>query len=189
MTKNIYLDIGTNSLFYIKEFLDKNPDKEWEIHLFEPSEISIDRIEADEKIGILEGFNFTLHPFAVFDENVKRMFYQGGRAATGSSLFFEKGYMTKPVIEVSCIDFNEWVINNLSKDDYIVMNMDIEGAEYVVLPHLIKNGTIKYFNKMIIEFHAKKFRGENKDKFGKIHLELKKYFADNVFKESIFFHL
>ena len=60
-------------------------------------------------------------------------------------------------IDVECIDFSEWVKNNFKKEDYIILKMDIEGAEFNVLPKMIANDTLSYVNKMIIEWHDWEF--------------------------------
>ena len=44
-------------------------------------------------------------------------------------------------------------MDNFSKDDYIVIKMDIEGAEYKVLPKMIEDGSIEYINSAYIEWH------------------------------------
>jgi len=35
--------------------------------------------------------------------------------------------------------------------------MDIEGAEYKVLDSMIKNGSMEYIDKFLVEFHNKKY--------------------------------
>ena len=43
---------------------------------------------------------------------------------------------------------------------------------------MIKGGSIDYIDCLSIEFHAHKFRGENRDLFTEKHKELKEYFKD-----------
>jgi FkbM family methyltransferase len=59
----------------------------------------------------------------------------------------------KETIEVDAIDFSLWVSENFSPDDLIILKMDIEGSEYKVLPKMINDGSIKYINDLIIEWH------------------------------------
>lgn len=79
--------------------------------------------------------------------------------ASGSTLNINKksGKLDKnnPVI-FPCIDFDNWIKDNFNKNDYIILKMDIEGAEYDVLTKMIKKGSINYINKAYIEFHWKK---------------------------------
>jgi len=57
--------------------------------------------------------------------------------------------------KVPCIDFSKWIINNFSKDDFIVLKMDIEGAENDVLKKMIDDGSIDYIRIAYIEPHNK----------------------------------
>ena len=59
-------------------------------------------------------------------------------------------------IEVECVDLDKWIKGNFNKTDFIVLKLDIEGAEYKVLPHMIKNGSIDYINHIFIEWHWNK---------------------------------
>ena len=56
-------------------------------------------------------------------------------------------------VEVESIDLSKWITENFSKNDIIVLKMDIEGAEYTVLPKLIEDGTASYINRAFIEWH------------------------------------
>ena len=56
-------------------------------------------------------------------------------------------------INAKCIDFSEYLKNNITKDDYVVCKMDIEGAEYEVLGKLIDDDTIDLIDEIYIEWH------------------------------------
>jgi FkbM family methyltransferase len=55
--------------------------------------------------------------------------------------------------KISTIDLSHWIKENFSQNDYIVLKMDIEGAEYKILNHLMENRCIKFLNELKIEFH------------------------------------
>lgn len=61
----------------------------------------------------------------------------------------------KEPLTVQGLDFSKWIMENFDKEDYIVCKMDIEGAEYDVLPKMVEDGSIEYMNQMIIEFHTR----------------------------------
>jgi FkbM family methyltransferase len=97
---------------------------------------------------------------AVWIDNGERTFYKFGIDG-GSSLSLTRAellrirkpnYWARQDITVPCIDLDEF-IKQFDKNDYIVLKLDIEGAEYDVIPHLIKNGSIKYINEFFIEWH------------------------------------
>ena len=49
---------------------------------------------------------------------------------------------------------SKWITDNFTKDDYIILKMDIEGAEYEVLNKMIDDNSIKYINKLYVDFHG-----------------------------------
>ena len=51
------------------------------------------------------------------------------------------------------IDFSRWLSANFSIRDYIIVKMDIEGAEYEVLEKMIRDGTLQMVNELYVEFH------------------------------------
>jgi FkbM family methyltransferase len=191
MGKNVYIEAGVYSFSSTAEkFLKENSHKEWEVHLFEPSPCRIRKIKAE--INLLKDFNIVLYPVAIFNENVEKILYEGKWGRGQASTMFEgkrRSVLYNNPVKISCIDFNEWIIKNFNRDDYIYLRMDIEGAEYIVLPHLIKNNTMGYFNKLDIEFHASKFRGDNGTIFKKIHSELKEYFNNHKSNDFVLWRL
>lgn len=59
-------------------------------------------------------------------------------------------------VEVEAIDFSAF-LKNIPDDAWVVCSMDIEGAEFEVLPKLIKDGTIHKIALLDIEFHHRLF--------------------------------
>ncbi|WDR02533.1 FkbM family methyltransferase [Devosia algicola] len=45
-------------------------------------------------------------------------------------------------VEVQTLDLAQWLRTNVGADDNVIVKMDIEGAEYQVLQHLLDNGAI-----------------------------------------------
>jgi len=121
---------------------------------------------------------------AVWIENGKKEFYRSKEwLQAGSTLIKKKksGKLDKnnPIL-VDTIDFSEWVLKTLSKDDYIILKMDIEGAEYNIIPKMMKDGSFDYINKLWIEWHWKKMKypKERHDKLvSKILIPSKKWDA------------
>ena len=62
-------------------------------------------------------------------------------------------YKWHDTVKVESLDLSQWIKDNFNEGDLIAMKMDIEGAEYTVLPKMIKDGTIKYINYAFIEWH------------------------------------
>lgn len=57
---------------------------------------------------------------------------------------------------VDCINISEFIMNNFSKEDYIIFKIDIEGAEYKVIDRMYKDGTLSYINEFYGELHGPK---------------------------------
>jgi FkbM family methyltransferase len=61
----------------------------------------------------------------------------------------------KDVLEVECIDLPKFIMDNFDVNDYILMKLDIEGAEYPILEKMFQTGAIDYVNKMYVEWHQR----------------------------------
>lgn len=48
---------------------------------------------------------------------------------------------------------SRWIFDNLKEDDFVVMKMDIEGAEFVVIPSLIESGAACLIDEVFLECH------------------------------------
>lgn len=56
--------------------------------------------------------------------------------------------------ELPCIDLARYLIENFTSQDYIVLKLDIEGAEYEVLERIIDTGAVSRLSELYVEFHA-----------------------------------
>lgn len=77
--------------------------------------------------------------------------------------------LTGKQVTVETVDFSNWLKENISEDDYVMVTFDIEGSEYEVLEKMIADDTMKYINKMYVEFHGNKMSvkdtSENKEAY------------------------
>tara|TARA_E500000318_G_scaffold104400_3_gene110356 strand:- start:2754 stop:3383 length:630 start_codon:yes stop_codon:yes gene_type:complete len=56
-------------------------------------------------------------------------------------------------IKVDTLDLGTWIRENFTKDDYVVLKMDIEGAEFDVIPDLIQKRAFDFIDEFYCEFH------------------------------------
>jgi len=176
--RKVFLDLGANKGQSIEQALHtllKDTD-EYTIHSFEPN--------PDLCFHMMEKYrdnsNIHIHNKAVWYEPDTLKFYTA-KDPIASSLLIEKktGNLNKDrYIETECIDISLWIEDNLDKEDYNIFKIDIEGAEYFVLPHLIKNNTLEYFNEFHGEWHLRKLDDSNKF-FSNTEQEIKEYFKEN----------
>jgi len=109
--------------------------------------------------------NITNHSFinkGVWIEDGVEEFYRSHEPLrVGSTLIKKKKSAKidkKHPIMVETIDFSKWISKNLSKNDHIILKMDIEGAEYHVIPKMMRDGTFDYINELWIEWHWPKIK-------------------------------
>lgn len=57
---------------------------------------------------------------------------------------------------VKCVDLSRFIRALSDSYDYIVLKMDIEGAEYEILEKMLEDGSIGYIKELHIEFHWSK---------------------------------
>jgi FkbM family methyltransferase len=77
----------------------------------------------------------------------------------GSTIYRDKitGNIDKDCpVKAEAIDFSKWLDNTVHPDDYVVVKMNIEGAEYDVIPKMIKDLTINLIDELYIRWHWNK---------------------------------
>jgi len=154
--KKVFLDCGANkgqSINYALQTVLR--EYEYEIHSFETLPLFVTKLNkyfnSDPNINIYHA--------AVWNKDGAEKFFVSSKSTESGTLLKEKssgGISEDCFINIPTIDFSKWVVNNLNKNDYIILKFDIEGAEYKVLKHLIQTGTIDYINEFRGEFHYDK---------------------------------
>ena len=158
--KKVFLDCGSHDGCSVRKFLDVMDDaSEYEIHSFEPNP----NLEKYHPVA-----PSVFHNCAVWTEYGEVTFYNhsttGGSSVlkakydrsvrkTSAKPLWMKNFGLPEAITVEAIDFSDWLAVNFSKDDYIIVKMDIEGAEYDILKKMFREGTIAYVNEFWVEWH------------------------------------
>jgi FkbM family methyltransferase len=194
--RHIFLDLGTNNGDSVKFFVDKAEkssdgykvlqgygaldNKKWEIYAIEANPY-FNKILTDVKVyceNLGHKFNL-LTETAAWTKNEKLVFYLDTVNVNvnfwGSSLIknhpdvVSSGYKN---VTVNGIDISE-ILKKYNSDDEIVMKIDIEGAEYDLLLHLIKEGSLHLVDLIAVEYHQRML----KDNLFSFH-ELEIFFTD-----------
>ena len=146
MNRKIFIDCGAHSGISVDLFRKHWKDhSEYEIYSFEANPIL-------EKQLSERNVHHSMKAVWIYDGDVD--FYVG--SSFSSSLIKEKrtgGLDTKNPLKVPCIDLSKWIVDNFDKNDYIILKMDIEGAEYKVVDKMITDLSIDYIDKFYIEWH------------------------------------
>jgi FkbM family methyltransferase len=175
MEKNekIFIDCGTHLCEGLNEFIDKGIiDDSFKIYTF----------EANPECNIFERiksipFEIEAHNKAVWIRDGKIIFNQenhkktqSGSPTDGSSDIdgwassidgIGNEYMdekSENKVEVDCIDFGKFIKS--LPDTQIICKMDIEGAEFDVLRHIINDGSIAKISEIYVEFHERYMENE-----------------------------
>lgn len=144
--RNVFLDCGAHCGCSRRKWAELHPN--YEIFSF----------EADPELCEMSQ---NLINKAVSTVNGEATFYKFGIDG-GSSLAKARAdimkvrkpnYYPLETIRVPTFDLNEFILQNFTTSDYVVLKLDIEGAEYEVLPHLIQGGGINLIKELFIEWH------------------------------------
>lgn len=159
--RKVYIDAGaktgdtTTDFFYGKRD-DKN---DFEVYSFEMNPKLLDSLHM-----LNEGRHPTLRPLpanksihirneAVWIENGFLEMHSDTREKLTGASVMNSPYATGKKIRVPSIDMSEWILNTFDAGDYIVLKIDIEGAEYEVLRKMIVTGAMCRINELKFEWH------------------------------------
>lgn len=56
--------------------------------------------------------------------------------------------------ELSSINISRWLLMNTLPRDFVVVKMDIEGAEYEIIPHMAEMGVSTVVDHLLVEWHS-----------------------------------
>jgi FkbM family methyltransferase len=176
--EKVFIDGGAHSGETIKDLLDKRNDMLGStIYFFEPN-----RSYANILYKIKESnknYNIEVIMKALWIKNEILDFYTmtnvhfgdlGNTLLKENRLELDREHPNK----VECISLSDFIIG--LKDKYIVLKLDIEGAEFKVVPDLIETGAITFVKELYIEWHDRLYLKENsqplKDRLTKTNIVL-----------------
>ena len=154
---NVFIDLGSFYGAVINKFI-ASPlySSDFKIHAFEANPL----LDGKHFIGYPRGV--TLHPVAAWTCDGEIEFYLNKDRrpnVQGSSVYKEKrtGELD-PLhpVKVPCIDFSQWLCDNFSLEDNIIVKSNIEGAEYPLFQALMDDGSIKFVKRLFIRTHWNK---------------------------------
>lgn len=153
---NIFVDAGSYDGDSIEQFKNWRkiafPDKEdWIIYGFEPNPKFRDKLEAlaSDKVIIS-------NRAAWIEYHTTQFALESSETPLGSTLMSgkKKIWDNNEKIDVQAFDFSAWL--RQFEDDFVVVKMDIEGAEFPILEKMIADGTDKICDYLMVEFHPNK---------------------------------
>jgi FkbM family methyltransferase len=149
--RKIFIDGGGNNGSSVRMFRSKFPKaEEFEIFTFEANPNFND---------CYKNLNVNYKNAAIWTYDGEIEFYLGKNPKNMSASVFKhktSGNLRKTPIKVKCIDLGKWIMSKFTPQDYIVLKLDIEGAEYNVLPKMIEDKSIAYIDELFMDWHYTK---------------------------------
>lgn len=153
---NVYIDLGCYDGDTVEEFRNWRrvafPDKEeWTIYAFDPnpsfSEAWANKTDKDTSF---------IKQAAWIEDGETEFAVDQSDSPVGSTIMQgkRKVWEASPKIKVKTFDFSHFLKS--VDEDFVVVKMDIEGAEFKVLDKMIRDGTDKICKWLLIEFHPNK---------------------------------
>ncbi|WVZ01311.1 hypothetical protein V8G54_027380 [Vigna mungo] len=151
----VYVDVGARSYgssigsWFRKQYPKQNKT----FHVY--------AIEADktfhQEYGLKKGV--TLLPYAAWVRNESLVFEinHGPREKVqgkGRGIGFNGGEVER----IPGFDFAEWLKNTFSKNDFVVMKIDVEGTEFDLIPRLFETGAICLVDEIFLECHYNRWQ-------------------------------
>jgi len=79
-----------------------------------------------------------------------------GKLKSGSVYSDKRTGRLSAKAKVSTIDLAQFIKENFKTEDEIWLKMNIEGAEYKVIPHLEAEGALAWIDRMYVKWHVSK---------------------------------
>jgi len=174
--KKIFIDVGSGDCTDIKNFRKKN--KGFIYYAIDPSS---NYLEKWDKLKKQISKIYFINKAAWITDGKVTFYEQRNDNPQGSTIVKEKQRvesMFETIVEG--FDFSEWL--KQFKDDYVIINMDIEGAEYDVLSKMIDDGTITIPKRIYYENHAHKI-------YNPRYIELARVVEEKMNKLGVKFNL
>ena len=142
----IFIDIGAHKGESCDMFLKKRPN--FKVVCFEPD-------PRNQKIIEKKGYPLMKGAAWIFDGQIK--LYTGLQESNSVYSTKTTGGISKDrFLLVRCFDLAKYIRNNYTKEDYIIIKMNCEGAEYNLIPHLKDKGLLDWVNTWYVQWHWNK---------------------------------
>mgnify|MGYP001351768310 CR=1 FL=1 len=151
----IILDLGANdgcSILKFKDILKKRNIENYKIYSFEPNPYFKNNLfkQENENVKIfmkIAGTRNSLTKLYLSQNNDKGSTIYNDKTSNDIN---KKIYLNCPEIDIASF------IKQIKGDNELWVKMDVEGAEYKIIPHLYEQDCINMINKLYIEWHYDK---------------------------------
>ncbi|KAK8697996.1 hypothetical protein V6N13_114128 [Hibiscus sabdariffa] len=164
--KYVYIDVGARSYassigkWFKKQYPKQN--KHFEIYAIEADKAFHQEYKARKSVKLL--------PYAAWIRN-ETLFFEITRDPKRKSIATQRGRgmgrihpvqssasYVEDVDRIQGLDLAEWLTNVVGERDLVVMKMDVEGAEFHLMPRLMETGAIHLIDDMFLECHYNRWQ-------------------------------
>lgn len=170
---NVFVDLGCYDGDTVEEFRNWRkiafPDKEdWKIYAFDPNPKFKDIWETKKD----EHTEFH-HKAAWISDGIIEVAIDSSEEPLGTTVMpgKKKIWDNNEKISVECFDFPHWI--ETFENDFVVVKMDIEGAEFPILERMLYLGTARIPAYLLVEFHSNKVEEYSTDDKNRLIRKLK----------------
>ncbi|KAG0244018.1 hypothetical protein B0O80DRAFT_428475 [Mortierella sp. GBAus27b] len=172
----IFVDLGANRADSLEAFLQvpgskfsyNFPRPDWasyedaDIYLFEANPVfNPHLVQAKERFG-RQGVKVNIFPSTVVDvrDGIRTFFLDTVNDAKdywGSSIYAnhpDAVASKSKGTDLTGINISRWLLQNTLPQDFVVVKMDIEGAEYEIIPHMAEMSAWVVVDYLLIEWHG-----------------------------------
>lgn len=170
--KNIFLDFGSNRFQGYEKLKKKfKVDDTWEVHAYEPNPSLTEEIQSNcpKEVVFHNKAVWKANEILEFVVDLNREDWEGSHIDQGSETFYNRAKSPNK-IKVESVDVYD-ILKKYDEQDNIIVKMDIETAEFEVLPRMIETNQMKKVNHLYVEFHCRMF-GEERPKYREIQNKL-----------------
>jgi FkbM family methyltransferase len=159
-----FVDLGAADGDTVCRFIDgnmiqRNDLAEFEIYAFEPlprfCEILATKFTDNPKVHTLDIAAWTEEGEAEFTLDIDH-----SATLCKDNYLWSEYKKDDRIIKVKTINFSDWIYR-LPDKEYVIIKVDIEGAEFDLLEKMIADGTDKMVDEFLIEFHQRMFENFN----------------------------
>lgn len=183
--RKVFLDIGGHLGETVRRFYRERPDAaDFEIYTFEPDPMVFDRMFAT--VGAMRNVNCINAALGTADT---RLALARGAVNDGEGSTLMAGKLTGALgqsVDVQCLDMARF-IRALGPIEYLIVKMNIEGAEYDLLPYMLTTGIMTQVHELYVQLHSLKFDTAHRIEMDQIELswlEAMKQYTTKVFAQQ-----
>jgi FkbM family methyltransferase len=155
VTRVVFLDGGARAGEALDWYVNKRPDLAGcEVHFFEPNPNHREALE--ELCRQSRGRMKSIHAAVGTSAGTAKLFTCLEEVGDlGNSLFSESrcNLDRDHPVDVQMVDLASYILENFEPQDYLVLKLDVQGAEYQLVPHLISTGAIALLDEIHVEWH------------------------------------